>query len=106
MMDNNIRRNIWHLLLEQESKTMSLEDEFRVESLPRCKPKYIKCGYVFICLKFISLYLSPSLRKREWWPGQEKGYNGEGRERGRHGRAHLQIAASHIRKARGDIKGK
>lgn len=26
-----------HQLLEQKSKTISLEDEFREESLPRCK---------------------------------------------------------------------
>lgn len=32
MMDN-IRRDIWHLLLERERKTIALEDEFRVGSL-------------------------------------------------------------------------
>lgn len=60
-----------HRLLEQKSKTISLEDEFREESLPRCKYKYIKCGYVFICLKCISSYLSPFL---------ETGSSGEGRK--------------------------
>ena len=47
-MTDDIRRDLWHQLREQESKTISLKDEFREESLPRYKQKYIKCGYVFV----------------------------------------------------------
>lgn len=60
-MTNSIRRDV--RLLEQQSKTILLEDEFREDNLPRCKQKYIQCGYVFICLKYISFYLSLFLEK-------------------------------------------
>lgn len=36
-MTDNIRKNIWHGLSEQESKTVSLEDEFQEENFSRCK---------------------------------------------------------------------
>lgn len=70
-MTDDIRRDIWHQLREQESKTISLKDEFREESLPRCKQKYIKCGYVFVCLKHTSLDYLPSLRKAKQWQGKK-----------------------------------
>jgi hypothetical protein len=57
MMDD-IRRNIWNQILEKESKTISLEDQCEEESFYRYKQKYIKCGHVFICLEYISFYLS------------------------------------------------
>lgn len=56
---DNIRRDLWHRLLEQECKTISLEDKFEEGSHRRCKLEYIKCGYVFICLKYVSFYVSP-----------------------------------------------
>ena len=43
---DDIQRVIWYQLLEQESKTISLEDEFREENIPTCKRKYPKCEYV------------------------------------------------------------
>lgn len=48
MMDT-IRRTIWHLFLEQKSKTISLEDEFRVESLPRYSESILNVGmFLFV----------------------------------------------------------
>lgn len=94
MMDD-MRRGVWHQLLEPESKTTALEDEFMGESLPRCNWKYINCGNVFICLKCISFYLYSLSQKKEGWQGGEKGYSGEFRgkkEKEGHTQVPLQIA--------------
>lgn len=92
-MTDDIRRDIWHQLLEQKSKTISLEDEFREESLPRCKQKYIKCGYVFICLKHVCttfpfLEKGSRGRRKKGAPGKNAG---EGKSRERPVKTLLQI---------------
>ena len=52
-----------HQLLEQKCKTITLEDEFKGESVQRCKQKYIRLWICFYLLKYISSYLSPFLGK-------------------------------------------
>lgn len=94
-MTDNIRKSIWHWLLEQKSKTISLE-EFQEENFGRCKRKYIKCGYVFICSAWIYLYLSPLSQKKGAMVREQKMYREstqEERRRESHATVPLQIAA-------------
>lgn len=60
-----------HQLPEQKCKTITLEDEFRGESVQRCKQQYIKLWICFYLLKDISSHLSPFLGNRDNSKGRE-----------------------------------
>ena len=78
-MTDDLRMAVWHQLLQQASKTISLEDEFQEESLCRYKQKYIKCGYVFLCFECISFYVLIFHRKMKYWHENKQEPNSEER---------------------------